>query len=98
MRFLSIHAQVVLVLTMEPATRVPVHSLVAAFLPSLDRNAKQRSMLATLIPVTMVRHVTASLLVIHALVPLDSLVQTAPLESTTATTSHVIMGELVPMV
>ena len=94
----SISAAVVRVPTMEPAFSILAHSLVTAFLVSLDRNVKQRLTHATPTPATMVQLVTASLLIMPAHALLDSLAGTVPQGLTTVTTLHVIMAVLVPVV
>lgn len=94
----SIGAAVVHVSTMEPVFSILAHSLVTAFLVSLDRNVKQRLMHVTPTPATMVQLVAASLLIMSAHALVDSLAGTAPQGLTTVTTLHVIMAVLVPMV
>lgn len=97
-KFLSISAPIIRVSTMEPAFKELVHSPVAAFLASPDRNVKQRLMRVTPTPATMVQLATVCLLPILVPVLLDLLVMTVPQELTIATTLLVIMVAPVPVV
>lgn len=97
-KFLSISAPIIRVSTMEPVFKELVHSPVAAFLASPDRNVKQRLMRVTPTPATMVQLATVCLLPILVPVLLDLLVMTVPQELTIATTLLVIMVAPVPVV
>ena len=77
MKFLFIHAPIVLVPIMVLVSKVLECLLVAVFLAFLDRNVKLRSTLVTPTPVTMVRLATVILVAMPVLVQLGLLAVTA---------------------